>query len=97
MEINLTDSFLNCLMISMIVSVVVRALIEKFKTIDFLKNNNHIFLLNLIFSFVIGINFSIIFYNMNINEGIWISIFSFIGAPSIYDGIKKIKNNKNNT
>ncbi len=97
MEINLTDSFLNCLMISMIVSVVVMALIEKFKTIDFLKNNNHIFLLNLIFSFVIGINFSIIFYNMNINEGIWISIFSFIGAPSIYDGIKKIKNNKNNT
>ncbi len=97
MEINLTDSFLNCLMISMIVSVVVMALIEKFKTIDFLKNSNHIFLLNLIFSFVIGINFSIIFYNMNINEGIWISIFSFIGAPSIYDGIKKIKNNKNNT
>ena len=97
MEINLTDSFLNCLMISMIVSVVVMALIEKFKTIDFLKNNNHIFLLNLIFSFVIGINFSIIFYNMNVNEGIWISIFSFIGAPSIYDGIKKIKNNKNNT
>ena len=97
MEINLTDSFLNCLMISMIVSVVVIALIEKFKTIDFLKNNNHIFLLNLIFSFVIGINFSIIFYNMNVNEGIWISIFSFIGAPSIYDGIKKIKNNKNNT
>ena len=78
MEINLTDSFLNCLMISMIVSVVVIALIEKFKTIDFLKNNNHIFLLNLIFSFVIGINFSIIFYNMNVNEGIWISIFSFI-------------------
>ena len=97
MEINLTDSFLNCLMISMIVSVVVMALIEKFKTIDFLKNNNHIFLLNLIFSFVIYINFLIIFYNINFNEGIWISIFSFIGAPSIYDGIKKIKNNKNNT
>lgn len=93
MEINLTDNFLNCLMISMVVSVVVMSLIQKFKTIDFLKNNNHIFLLNLLLSFIIGISFSLIFYDAKVTEAIWISIFSFIGAPSIYDGLKRIKNN----
>lgn len=79
-------------MISIIVSAIVMTIIEKFKTLDFLKSTNHIFLLNLILSFLIGICFSLVFYDQKLTEGIWISIFSFIGAPSLYDSIKKIKN-----
>ena len=92
-----STSLLKCLAIAMIVSTIVMLIIEKFKNTTLVKNNNHIFIINLLLSFIIGIPFSIIFYTVNILEGIRISIFSFIGAPSIYNKLQNIKiNNTNN-
>ncbi len=89
MDTLITTEMINCLMHATTVSIIVMALIQKFKTLSCVQKDCHIFLLNLIFSFVIGISFSITFYNETIEDSIWISLFSFIGAPSLYEMLKK--------
>lgn len=89
MDTLITTEMINCLMHATTVSIIVMALIQKFKTLSCVQKDCHIFLLNLIFSFVIGISFSITFYDEPIENAIWISLFSFIGAPSLYTMLKK--------
>ena len=89
MENILPDSFVNCLMISLVLSVIVMALLQKFKKLSCVKHCVHIWILNLIFSFLIGIPFSLWFYHSNIKNSLWISLFCFIGAPTIYEALKK--------
>ena len=89
MDTLITTEMINCLMHATTVSIIVMAVIQKFKTLSFVQKDSHIFLLNLIFSFVIGISFSITFYDETIIDSIWISLFSFIGAPSLYTMLKK--------
>lgn len=76
---------------AMTISVVVMAMIQKLKTLSFITKEEHIFLLNFILSFLIGIPFSVTFFDTSIINGIWISLFSFIGAPSIYSILKNQK------
>lgn len=89
MENVLPSNFVNCLMISLILSVVMMALLQKFKKLPFIKKCWQIWILNLVFSFLIGIPFSITFYNTSIKDSVWIGLFCFIGAPSIYQALKK--------
>jgi len=89
MNILITNEFINCLLISSVISIIDMALIQKFKELPFVNTKNHIFLLNLIFSFVIGIPFSVTFYKVEFYYSIWISIFSFIGSSNIYEMLKK--------
>lgn len=89
MDILITNELINCLFISSVISIVNMLLIQKIKELTFVKSTDHIFFLNTIFSFVVGIPFSIIFYKLNIYYSIWVSIFSFIGAPNIYEMLKK--------
>lgn len=89
MDVLITNKIINLLVISIFVSVINMILVQKFKELSFVKNNDHIFILNLIFSFVIGIPFSMIFYNQPIYYSVWVSIFSFIGASNIYEALKK--------
>ena len=88
-DILVTNDFLNCLFISSIVGCVNIALIQKFKELPFINEKHHVFFLNLIFSFVVGISFSMIFYKKNFYHSIWISIFSFIGSSNLYELLKK--------
>lgn len=89
MDILITNELINCLFISGVISVINMLLIQKIKELTFVKNTNHIFFLNTIFSFIIGIPFSIIFYKLSLYHSIWVSLFSFIGAPNIYEMLKK--------
>ena len=89
MDTLITTEMINCLMQATTVSIIVMAVIQKFKTLSWVQKDSHIFLLNAIFSFVIGIFFSITFYNETIKNAIWISLFSFIGAPALYTMLKK--------
>lgn len=89
MNILITNDFINCLLISIVVSIINMALVQKFKELSIIDNSNKLFLLNLLFSFVIGIPFSIIFYKLELYYSIWVSIFSFIGASNIYEMLKK--------
>ncbi len=36
-----------------------------------------------------GIPFSMFFYELSLVESIWVSVFGFIGAPSLYEALKK--------
>ncbi len=89
MDILVTNEFINCLLISMVVSIINMAIIQKIKLLPFINNKNHIFITNLILSFVIGIPFSMSFYKISFFYSIWVSIFSFVGASNIYELLKK--------
>ena len=83
MDILITNELINCLLISVIVSVINMIMVQKFKELSCIKNSDQVFILNLILSFVIGIPFSIIFYGKEFYYSVWVSIFSFVGASNI--------------
>jgi hypothetical protein len=84
----LTNEIYNCLTISLVVSSINMTLIQKLKSLSFITSNNQIFLMNAFMAFLIGIPFSLIFYKIELCYAIWVGIFSFIGAPSIYSLLK---------
>ena len=84
----ISEDIFNLLSVSVIISSIVMIIIQKFKHFKFITQNYQIGLLDFIFSFLIGIPFSIYFYNFSLIEASWISLFSVIGAPSIYDILK---------
>ena len=89
MDILITNELINCLLISVIVSVINMIMVQKFKELSCVKNSDQVFILNLILSFAIGIPFSIIFYKLEFYYSVWVSIFSFVGASNIYELLKK--------
>lgn len=105
MSIGVPDHLLQILTISMVFSMVLMSLIQKLKACSVVKKCWHIWLLNLACALVLGVPFGIAFYNLNWLDSIWVSIFSFIGAPSLYDSLKnfkpaslsEVKNSKTNT
>ncbi len=62
MDTLITTEMINCLMHATTVSIIVMAVIQKFKTLECITKDCHIFLLNIVFSFVIGISLFISFY-----------------------------------
>jgi len=82
------DLLVDLLIISITFSVVLMALIQKFKVLSFINKPWKVWILNLIFSFLIGIPFAITFYNINLIDSLWIGLFSFIGASTIYEALK---------
>ena len=88
LDVLVTDKLLDILMISITCSVVLMVLIQKFKSFSFIKKDYVIWMSNLVFSFGLGIPFAIYFYSLDIYSALWVSVFSFIGAPSIYEILK---------
>ncbi len=82
------DLFLKVLSMSVLFSVILMTWIQKFKSLPFIYKTWHIWFLNFFFSFLLGIPFTMFFYKMDFFYGVWVSIFSFIGAPTIYDVLK---------
>lgn len=91
MNIVLPESLLQILSVSMIFSVVLMSLIQKLKALSIVNKTWHIWILNLIFSFGLGIPFGMLFYQLSVEESTWVGVFSFIGAASIYDALKNYK------
>lgn len=83
------ENLLQILFISMVFSMVLMSLIQKLKTFTLIKKKWHIWVLNLLFAFILGIPFGRMFYHLSIPESIWVGVFSFIGASSIYDKLEK--------
>ena len=90
MDIIIANEVFNCLMISIIVSIIVMAIVQKIKTLECVNKDCHILAVNLILSFMIGITFSLTFYDISIVNAIWVGVFSFVGAPSLYKAFKNI-------
>lgn len=79
---------IDLLVISITTSIVTMAVIQKFKTLALVKKDWHVWILNLILSFSIGIPFAMFFYDLTAIQGIWVSVFTFVGAPALYDALK---------
>lgn len=85
----LPDLLLKVILISTLFSVVEVTIVQKIKTVFTIKKKWQVILINFISSFIFGILFSMRFFNLNILNSLWVSFFSFIGAPSIYEGLRK--------
>lgn len=88
MEQIFPELLIKLLTISVTFSFILMILIQKFKTLRCINHSWIIWILNLIFSFSVGIPFSLHFYNTSIKDSIWVGFFSFIGAASIYQALK---------
>lgn len=91
MEQFFPNKLLDLLVISVTLSFIIMIVLQKFKALPFIKKSWQIWLLNLLFSFSIGIPFTIYFYDLDIYCGIWVGLFTFVGAPAIYDALKNQK------
>lgn len=87
-DILVTEQLLDLIMIGITLSIIMMAVIQKIKALSFVRTDNQIWIINFILSFSIGIPFGIFFYKLNIYESLWVSMFSFVGAPGIYKVMK---------
>lgn len=88
MDIILPDKLLNILMMSGTFSIVMMIFLQNVKKQSFIKKGVQVWVLNLLFSFLLGIPFGMVFYNLSLVDSIWIGVFTFVGAPSIYQALK---------
>lgn len=85
----LPEKLLDVLIISVTFSVILMALVQKLKELSFMKKTSHIWITNLVLAFLLGIPFTKYFFGQNLINSCWICLFSFIGAPAIYQTLKK--------
>lgn len=84
----ISNELLQVLSASIVFSTILMSLIQKLKKLEILKIKKHIWMINIFLSFALGVPFGIIFYQLSLRESIWIGIFSFNGAASIYEIMK---------
>lgn len=85
----ITQDILNLLSISSIISSIIMIIVQRFKKFSFVKKEYQVALLDFVFSIVIGIPFSIYFYDLSLIESCWVSFFTIFEAPMIYEIMKK--------
>lgn len=76
------DYLKELLVISVALSAITCTIIQKTKFL--LKSSKWITLYSFIVNIVVGIIFSITFTSINFPQNLWIGLFSFLGADSIY-------------
>lgn len=74
------------LIVAMVVSVITVAFIQKTK--GMFKKSKHIQIYSFIVNLVLGVLFSIYFTKTTIIGGLWVGLFSFIGADSLYQALE---------
>ena len=89
MLIEIPEKIIEILGVSILVSPIVMMIIEKIKESSLINKEIRSGILNFIFSFIFGIPFSIYFFKFTLMDSIWVSIFSVIGASSIYNLLNK--------
>ncbi len=88
MDLLITDEILNLLMIATTFSIILMALVQKLKSLSFVKSNGHVLILNFFFSLTLGSLFAITFYQLELFKALWVALFSFIEAPLVYHLLK---------
>ncbi len=89
MDVIVTEELTNILLISITFSIFLMALIQKFKDLAFITKGWQTWILNLIFSFAMGIPFAMNFYGYSLISAVWVGVFGFIGAPTLYEILQK--------
>jgi hypothetical protein len=88
MENIFPDSLIDILLAGVALSSIIMIMLQNIKSAKIIQTGNQIWVLNLILSFVLGIPFAMKFYSLPLIDGIWVGIFSFIGAPAIYEALQ---------
>ncbi len=88
LDILMSNTLLELLMISVTFSVFLMAFVQKVKKGKFFRYKWQIWILNLVSAFAMGIPFTMMFYGKNWIESIWVAVFGFIGAPTLYETLK---------
>ena len=70
------------LIISIAISTITCTFIQKTKKL--FKSSKYLIFYSLIVNLVIGILFCITFTNISLTNSLWVGLFSFLGADSIY-------------
>ena len=81
---------IDLLVVSVTLSMITMVLIQKLKCLKIINKCWKVFIFNTVLSIALGIPFTVYFYNLTINDGIWVSIFTFIinyTPQSLKDGI----------
>lgn len=89
MDALITQKLMNLLLMGVTLSIFEMAFVQKLKMLPIFKKDYQVWLLNLISSFSLGIPFVMYFFGVDLEDAIWVSLFGFIGAPSIYQALKK--------
>lgn len=89
MTIEIPEIIVRILGVSVLVSPIVMMIIEKLKESKLINDYFPSGTLNFIFSVIFGIPFSMYFFKFSLMDSIWVSIFSIIGASSIYNLLNK--------
>ena len=80
------DYFKQLLIISIALSIITCTFIQKTKVL--LKNSKYISLYSLLVNLVTSIIFCISFTNIKFPNSLWIGLFSYLGADSMYKSLE---------
>lgn len=80
------DYLRQLLIISIALSIITCAIIQKTKGL--FKSSKYITLYSFIINMIVGVVFSITFTNISFPNSLWIGLFSFLGADSIYKSLE---------
>ena len=80
------DFLKNALIISIVLSSITCTFVQKTK--GFFKSSDYITIYSLIINIFISILFCKTFTNIDLPNSLWIGLFSFLGADSIYKSLE---------
>lgn len=72
------------LVISCASSILSTAFVQKIKTASIIKCNSCLLYISFFISMLLGVLFTLSFTKYNIIESLWVGLFSFLGADSLY-------------
>lgn len=72
------------LLIACASSIISTAFVQKIKTASIIKCNSCLLYISFFVSMIFGIIFTLSFTSYGIKESLWVGLFSFLGADSLY-------------
>lgn len=81
MNIDLIKALLTIAVASSILS---SAFVQKFKSVSIIKCSSCLIYISFVISMLFGIVFTLSFTDYKIIEALWVGLFSFLGADSLY-------------
>lgn len=78
------DLLKNILIIAIASGVVTTALVQKIKESINFKKSNYLVIVSFVTSVLLGTLFSLTFSDISLINSLWVGLFSFIGADTLY-------------
>lgn len=72
------------LVISCASSILSSAFIQKIKCITLIKSSSYLIYISFLISMIFGVVFTLSFTDYDIINALWVGLFSFLGADSLY-------------